>query len=228
MLSIMVEAQAMDIHMFLLLVIAFLALVGAVLAFLLRRVVKEWEKESLMDDRTKPEVALVEESPPPTRMPSTPSSSVFGTVRRRPKRAGWRGARRTSHHRRHLTRRFDPALPNHCGFQCVLRAAGKPCGIEAVRELRRKVAESVCAKRISGVSANGIDVHHLIATEGLTLQAYCQRMREDTWASCVELSLAADIVGISLIYSDKGKKMRIGEGPLARGLDHTLCCTTSM
>ena len=214
MMSIMVESQTMDIPVFLLSVIVFLAAVGAVLALLLRKVVREWEKEVSMQERA-PVVVLVEESPPPTRMPSTPSSSVFGTVRRRPKRAGWRGARRRSSHRRRETRRFDPALPNHCGFQCILRAAKRHCGIEAVCELRSQVADQIYEKRVRGMSVCGVDVHHLIAEEGLTLEAYCQRMREDMWASCVELSLAADILGISLIYSDKGKKMKIGHGPLA-------------
>ena len=204
----------MDVPVFLLSVIVFLAAVSAVLALLLRRVVREWENDFSMQVKP-PAVILVEDSPLPTRMPSTPSSSVFGTVRRRPKRAGWRGARRRPSHRRRETRKFDPALPNHCGFQCVLRAAKRHCGIEAVRELRSQVADQVYEKRVRGMSVCGVDVHHLIAEEGLTLGAYCQRMREDMWASCVELSLAADIVGISLIYSDKGKKMKIGHGPLA-------------
>ena len=112
------------------------------------------------------------------------------------------GARRRPSHRRRETRRFDPALPNHCGCQCVLRAAKRPCGIEAIRELRNKVADQIYDKRVAGMSVCGVDVHHLIVMEGLTLEAYCQRMRENMWASCVELS-------------DKGKKKMIGEGPLA-------------
>ena len=44
-MHIMVDAQAMDILMFLLSVIAFLALVGAALALLLRRVVFECERD---------------------------------------------------------------------------------------------------------------------------------------------------------------------------------------
>ena len=215
MLSILVEAQAMDVYLFLLSVITFIAAVGAVFALLLRMVVREWEKDISMHEGNVQEVVYVEESPPPTRMPSTPSSSVFGTVRRRPKRAGWRGSQRRPTHRRKETRRFDPALANHCGFQCVLRAAKRQCGIEAVRELRRQVAGKIYEKRVCGESVCGVDIHHLIVKEGLTLEAYCQRMREDMWASCVELSLAADIMGISLVYSDKGKKMKIGHGPLA-------------
>ena len=161
MLSVLVEAQAMDIYLFLLSVIVFVAAVGAVFALLLRFVLREWERDLSMKDQCVPEIVLIEDSPPPTRMPSTPTSSVYGTVRRRPKRAGWKGSQRRPSHRRRETRKFDPALANDCGFQCVLRAAKRQCGIEAVRELRSQVAGKIYEKRVCGERVCGVDIHDL-------------------------------------------------------------------
>ena len=50
MFSILVEAQAMDVYLFLLSVIIFVAAVGAVFALLLRMVVREWEKDISMHE----------------------------------------------------------------------------------------------------------------------------------------------------------------------------------
>ena len=104
-LSVAVDAQAMDadVSAFLLSVILYLILVGVVLGMLLWRVVagQTLEHENVQEKSTQP--IYIEESPRPTMFPSTSSSSVYGSVKRRPKYAHRAGSRRIPAHRRKAT-----------------------------------------------------------------------------------------------------------------------------
>ena len=114
-------------------------------------------------------------------------------------------------HRRRKTLSFNPSLPNHCGYQAVLRAAGYRASITQVKWLRKRVSEEFYKARIESRSIAGVDPHQLLVQEGKSLAAYCREIAEEQWASIVELGLASEILETPLWYC-ADSYIRLGEG----------------
>ena len=71
--------------------------------------------------RSKPEVITIEDSPPPTMKSCSPFKPT-PTPRRR---AVYRGGRRMAMHKRSSTVKYNPTIPHHCGYSCVLKLKGE-------------------------------------------------------------------------------------------------------
>ena len=167
-------------------------------------------------DMRKPEAITIYDSPRPTVSEYTPGPSPFmNPMKRRVRRAG---RMRLRQHRRHTTLVMNPALPGECGFQCLPKAAGCKPTLPNVQWLRCRVAEAIRHARINDMVVAGVRVHDIIAQEGLTLEAYCRRVATTLWASKVELSLGADILGICVAYMDHKKAMVMGNGHMRYGI----------
>ena len=82
------------------------------------------------------EVITIEDSPMPTMKFSSPFKPT-PTPRRR---AVYRGGRRRSMHRRSSTVRYNPTMPHHCGYSCVLKLKGENMHVKKVKGLRTQVA----------------------------------------------------------------------------------------
>ena len=161
-----------------------------------------------MDEKKKvTEIILIEESPLPTRNDSSPRASP--PLSRRARRGG---RRRFRSHVRSCTLSFNPGLPHHCGFQAVLRAAGRAADLPSVMNLRDRVVEEIVRARLQGEQIANVDVHDMLRAEGMSLQAYAASMRHNMWASKVEIAAAAHLLGIAVAYK-MGKNMEtLGDG----------------
>ena len=90
------------------------------------------------------------ESPQPTRITRLMSSSThrFMAQSIRARRRG--GKSRFGMHRRTCTRKYDPTFQNHCGFVCLLKAAGTCVSRNNIRDLRAHTADLVYKAFIGG------------------------------------------------------------------------------
>ena len=154
------------------------------------------------------EIIYVPESPMPSLTLSSPRNSPPVQLPHRFRRAG---ATRLMSHRRMKTKTFDPGLPGHCGYQAVLKASGVKPSLQKVKQLRNKVADAFLEARLASRDVAGIDLHDLLRHEEMTLSAYCAAIRSSQWASVVEISLAAEVLGSSLLYCGE-QTVKIGEG----------------
>ena len=181
----------------------------ALLRCALRLVELEWHCHMPLSQKQsiEPEIISIEESPLPTRNLSSPRPSPFLPVRR-VRRAG---AVRLRMHRRRKTLFFNPSLPNHCGYQAVLRAAGLRTDISHVRWLRKRVSEEFYKARLESRSIAGVDPHQLLVQEGKSLAAYCREIAEEQWASIVEVGLASEILKTPVWYCAESC-VRLGHG----------------
>ena len=169
-----------------------------------------------MEERTRPEVIVIEESPKPTVTMSTPRNSpILSPMRSRARRAG---VKRVAGHRRACTMFMNPNLPGDCGYQCLLKIAGYKQNKVNVRWIRAIVADRVREARIQDQTIHGVRVHDLIAQEGLTLEAYHAAVCTKLWASKVELALGAKYLGASFLYLDKGRADVVGDGEIKYGI----------
>ena len=151
----------------------------ALLRCALRLVELEWRVYHMplsQNQSTEPEIICIEESPLPTRNLSSPRPSPFLPVQH-VRRAG---AVRLRMHRRRKTLFFNPSLPNHCGYQAVLRAAGLRTDISHVRWLRKRVSEEFYKARLESRSIAGVDPHQLLVQEGKSLAAFAGRLQKSS------------------------------------------------
>ena len=113
-------------------------------------------------------VAIMEvpESPPPTKIASTPwaKKSPNTTPQRRTTlqmvRKG--GKRRWVMHRRACTRNFDPLLQRHCGFSYVLWCAG-------TKDIQQ---ERIYQAHVEDAQICGMSVRRIVAQKGHNLSSY--------------------------------------------------------
>ena len=166
------------------------------------------EREDEMVRARKREVVYVAESPVPTMNMSSPRPSPFLTHRKM-RRAG---KRRVSMHRRHLTLTFNPKLQNHCGYECILKAASKTPTRAHVRDLRQRVADQVWKRRVEDVPVLGMSMHDIIAREQMSLDAYYHATCRDMWASQAELEIAAELEGIAVDFVSGASRIKLGQG----------------
>ena len=148
-------------------------------------------------------VITIEDSPCPTKTMSTPRKSPWPAQRR--------GGRRRRHHKRASTKAYDPDKEGECGYQCLLKIAGKSTKDESIAWLRRMIADKVHEARMVNRKIAGIEVHDYIAERGLTLKAYEAEVRGGLWASALELQLGAEVLGITAGLRMGGKYILIGE-----------------
>ena len=149
--------------------------------------------------RQSAEVIWVQESPPPTRVMTTPPSQL--TTRRR----AARGARRLrfSMHRRRQTRTYDPAAKGHCGYACALKAANKKVTPASIKLIRAEVAQKVYEGFVFDHYIIGQSIKQLVNESDLTLADYIEKTKHTQWASTVEVAIAAQQLGISVIVQEK-------------------------
>ena len=116
-------------------------------------------------------------------------------------------------HRRVSTCVMDPSLPNHCAYQCVLKAAGTSPTMKAVQSLRNKTADKVYQAYINDEQIAALDVRAVVQASDMTLQAYLAAVRHTQWASAVEIAFAAQIVNISIAIKTKDTEVVLGNVP---------------
>ena len=188
------------------------SLLAAALLVMILLIISEkakYEREEEMKARArKSEVVYVAESPIPTMNMSSPRPSPFLTHKKM-RRAG---RRRVPMHRRHLTLTFNPKLQNHCGYECILRAASIHPTRANVRDLRKRVADQVWKRRVDGVPVLGMSMHDIIAKEQMSLAAYYHATCRDMWASQAELAIAAELEGIAVDFISNESYVKLGQG----------------
>ena len=120
-------------------------------------------------ERGRDETILVEESPMPTRSAKLMSSESHRRMNQsmRARRRG--GQRRHGVHRRHVTLIHDPTTPNHCGFECILRAAGVKVTTKAIQVLRDKTAQRVYTAYINDHVIHGLRTRDMVQDTDETL-----------------------------------------------------------
>ena len=153
----------------------------------------------------------IESSPEPTRMPSTPFWESTPRARKRSVRRG--GGRRYKQHVRSCTRSFNPRLPHHCAYQCVLRAALLPEGARQVHQLREATADMLFKMYVNYEMVHGMNVRDVVAASGQTLAAYVADVRNTQWASSLEVAIASDIVGARLAIDVGGSMTLLSRRP---------------
>ena len=168
--------------------------------------------KACMECEQSPTPIVIEESPPPTRSARLMSSSCHRRMNRsdRARRRG--GRRRFGVHRRKVTLTFDPAVPDHCGFACILRAAGIKVNYANIEKLREQTADKMYKAYVNDDSVHGISIRDTVQHTEDTLAAYMAKLRWKLWASPAELCYAADVVNIAIAIS-------VGHGLIIHGKD---------
>ena len=159
--------------------------------------------------RQSAEVIWVQESPPPTRVMTTPLSQL--TTRRRAARGA--GRQRYSMHRRRQTRTYDPAAKGHCGYACALKAANKKVTPASIKMIRAEVAKNVYEGFVLDHYIIGKSIKELVNESDLTLADYIERTKHSQWASTVEVAMAAQQLGVSVIVQEKNRSVPTGLRP---------------
>ena len=156
-------------------------------------------------------VELIEifDSPPPTRSFASPKTA---TSKRRALSARRAGKRRLGAVRKRLLRSYDPCLPNHCGFQAILKAANRSVSLRSVLDLRERVAEAFLEAYKHNGAYSGIRIRDLPAYEHLTLSAYLKGIRTDMWASPAELAIASDLLETPVMMYMNDGCFQLGKG----------------
>ena len=143
---------------------------------------------------------VIEESPLDTRSARLMTSDSH---RRMNQSDGVRkrgGRRRHGVHKRKVTLTFDPATPDHCGFACLLKAAGVRVTQKNIEDLRKHTAAKVYTAYLSNESVHDMNIRDMVEQTDDTLAAYLAKLRWNMWASPAELCFAADVLGIDLQY----------------------------
>ena len=143
----------------------------------------------------------VMESPPPTRLPSSPWPTTPSIARRR--RALWRGGSRKGSHTRNVTVYHNPRKPHQCGYEAVLRASGMTTSTKAIKRLRRKTANLVEEWYEEKQVIHGIDIVSAIDQTGFNITTYKSHICGRQWASCVELVAALRVCQASAVLKIK-------------------------
>ena len=173
---------------------AFLA--GVIATYVIWVSTKMWKEKQNGE-----KVITVFDSPQPTRnarlMTSTTHRKMAESMRAR--RRG--GRRRYMQHRRSVTRIFDPPAEHDCVFSCLLRAAGMSSTRQNIDELRTRTAEKVYEAYTQDLAYHGHSVRHMIQDTGHTLAAYLALLRWRLWATPIEVCMAADVLGLSIVVS---------------------------
>ena len=151
------------------------------------------------------ETIEIPDSPKPTMMTSSPTATPYASVRQKARRAG---LMRVKAHRSPMILQHNPALPGHCGHQCVLRAASKKTAMRAIMTLRTTVAQELEQARTRDECIAGIRVRDLIAKKGLTLQTHLRALRTHLWTSKVELEIATSLLAIFIWHNEKARDWR--------------------
>ena len=112
----------------------------------------EWKRKS------KDDVQVIEESPPPTRSARLMSSESHRRMAQsfRARRRG--GRRRFGEHRRHSTLIYNPSIENDCGYACILKAKGLRLSKESVQEIRKYTADAVYEAYVNDSYVGGMSV----------------------------------------------------------------------
>ena len=151
------------------------------------------------------DVVFVQESPQPTRTMSSPWP-MTPTLRLRPLRRG--GRRRWSPHRRATTLKYDPPAQHHCGYAGV-KAQKKG----TIKDLREAVAQRVYTAFVNDEKVMGREVKSIVASEGHTLAAYMAEIRHTMWASIMEITYAAEHMGINVVINMGREGMHVVGDP---------------
>ena len=157
------------------------------------------------------EIIEVDSSPEPTRTTCSPFWQTTPSPRRR--RARRAGRQRLASHTRKSTRTYNPKLPHHCAYQCLLKVAGLSVKPAKVMELRSSTADALYVAYTESQVLYGIDARETVQASGHTLRAYMADIRHQQWASALEVALAANILDISLFIMDGQQMIKIGNKP---------------
>ena len=158
--------------------------------------------------RVKPEVILIAESPQPTRRHCTPCGERNRSPMSPARRAG---KRRIGKHALRLSRLYNPGIPHHCGYMCILKAEGKSVGLRAIKRLREDTAEEIYKLYVTYGTVNGINACDIVQQSHMTLAAYQADVRHQQWASSLELAVACDLMGLDIAIKGPQGYLIIGK-----------------
>ena len=159
------------------------------------------------------ETILVEESPLPTRSAKLMSSESHRRMAQsmRARRRG--GHRRYGDHRRRVTLLHNPTLPNHCGFECLLKAARLRVTEDTIMDLRMRTAERVYMGFLADQIVHGMSIREMIEKSEENLNSYLAKLKWNLWASPLEICIAAEVLGVPVAISVGKAIFACGEGP---------------
>ena len=164
---------------------------------------------------------VIADSPPPTFSRSSP----FPPTAKRSARsrrledlspATRAGSRRIKQHGRHTLAAYDPHRENHCGYQCLLVAAAKRPSGAAIKALRKRVADTIESDLMLGKNYGNLSIRTAVSLSGMTDEQYINDIRGQQWASPIELTAAAKILGIRTSLQVGGDFIPINEDKAAK------------
>ena len=101
--------------------------------------------------------------------------------------------------------KYNPSTSCHCADARALRAARRRISLKTIHDLRKKVADRLELAYWEGHEVHGISVRDLVHEDGKGITDYLTHLRTTQWASVVEITYAAEILGVSveLLVGDK-------------------------
>ena len=148
------------------------------------------------------EVIVIEESPMPTRRPTTPliARSVGGSRKR--------------DQRRRNTAWYDPKMKDHCAYQALLKAAGWRPTKSRVKALRRRTASRVQDMLEANQKIGKYFARQYVQASGMEQHDYIRHIMKNQWASALEVQAAVDVLCIRILLNADGELAAMGKGRL--------------
>ena len=199
-----------------LVLISGLLCIGACMIAVINATIHAWQERRHVEiEIGETDIIWIMESPPPSRSEAGP----YPMTQSRPRKRAYRAGRaRVGMHRRPMTRSYNPKAPNHCAYQSILRAMHRPTNMRAIQDLRDEVAIAFQKAYEENRSVLGFDLQELVIEENKSLHEYVQSIREQQWASQVEVALAAECAHASLLLCVKNQCTRLGQGEVRYAL----------
>ena len=160
-------------------------------------------------------VIQIEDSPPPSKTPSSPFAPT-PKLSSRTHRAVRRGGMRRAHHKRAVTTMHNPHQKHHCGYACLLKAASKRPTLSAIRLLRKAVAEQLREDYMHDKVYMGRRVRDIVENYDENIDKYAHATERLQWASLIELNIGANILHTGFYVDMNGEMGKIGDNPACK------------
>ena len=119
---------------------------------------------------------------------------------------------RTAQRKLRSTLRYNPCLPRHCGYQCILRASGRKATLSQVKRLRAHVSQRLQQAYLMNETVSGVHICSIVQQSDMTLQSYIHDIAMQQWVSQAELAIAAELQKLSVWIANGKSWLKLGEG----------------